>query len=377
MVSKKPKNGRNFAYSITTSMTKKKKRMVLWIVLGFVALIAATALIIVNRPNFGRNPRGERLERIHRSPNYRDGAFRNRHETPLLTSDKSRVSTMLRFLTGDKTGLRPENPIPVVRTDLKTLSPDSNLVVWFGHSSYYMQADGKRVLVDPVFCAAAPFAWLNKPFAGTEIYRPEDIPQIDFLVITHDHWDHLDYATVTQLRERIGHVVCPLGVGEHFERWGFDPGRLIELDWDEQASPQPGFTFHCLPARHFSGRGPRANQTLWASFLLESPSLKLFMGGDGGYDTHFAQIGQAFAEIDLAVLENGQYNADWRYIHTMPEQLDSIARDLKARRILTVHHSKYALARHPWQEPLENEQQLLRDSLPVVIPRIGEVVPIR
>lgn len=201
------------------------------------------------------------------------------------------------------------------------------------------------------------------------------MPDIDYLVISHDHWDHLDYNTVKKLKDRIGAVICPLGVGEHFEYWGFDKERLIELDWNEDANLAPDFMIHCLPARHFSGRGLTANQSLWASFLLETPSQKIYIGGDGGYDTHYAEIGNRFPDIDLVILENGQYNEEWSLIHLMPQYMAQTARDLKAKRVLTVHHSKYALAKHRWDEPLKNAEEMKnKDSLNVLIPEIGEVV---
>lgn len=250
--------------------------------------------------------------------------------------------------------------------------------MWFGHSSYLLQAEGRRVLVDPVFRAAAPFSFLNRPFKGTDIYRPGDMPDVDLLVITHDHWDHLDYRTVTELKSRIGKVVCPLGVGEHFEYWGFEPEKIIELDWHETAALGDGFAVHCLPSRHFSGRGLNPNRTLWASFLLETPARQVYMGGDGGYGKHFAQIGRQFPGIDLAILENGQYNEAWKYIHTMPDQLSLAAKELGAKQIMTVHHSKFALARHRWDEPLATEAALAADTaLHVLRPEIGEVVPLR
>ena len=216
-------------------------------------------------------------------------------------------------------------------------------------------------------------AWENQATDYPE--TPDDMPDIDYLVISHDHWDHLDYNTVKKLKDRIGAVICPLGVGEHFEYWGFDKERLIELDWNEDANLAPGFMIHCLPARHFSGRRLTANQSLWASFLLEAPSQKIYIGGDGGYDTHYAEIGNRFPGIDLAILENGQYNEEWSLIHLMPQYMAQTARDLKAKRVLTVHHSKYALAKHRWDEPLKNAEEMKnKDSLNVLIPEIGEVV---
>lgn len=352
--------------------TKKREKM--GIIIGLIAAVAIAATIVV-LPGFGRLPRGERLERIRKSPNYRDGQFRNLENSPMMTGDKSRVRGMLEFLLRKKEGLRPDGPVTVLKTDLHALDPASDLAVWFGHSSYLIQTDRQRALVDPVFRSAAPLSFLNRPFAGTDIYTPDDMPDVDYLIITHDHWDHLDHRTVTELKPRIRKIVCPLGVGEHFEYWGFPQERIVELDWNEEASLGDGFTVRCLPARHFSGRGLNPNRTLWASFLLQSPTRNIYIGGDSGYGRHFAEIGRQFPQIDLAILENGQYNEAWRYIHTMPDQLARAAKDLGARQIMTVHHSKYALSKHRWDEPLQTEAALAADTtLNVLRPEIGEVI---
>ena len=359
-------------------MYRKKMIKILLVILCVIAVAIVAVVLFLQTPSFGRLPRGERLERIKRSPNFRDGEFRNMEPTVLMTSEKGKWGAMLDFVfKKSPEGLRPEHPVPSVKTDLRALDPDRELLVWFGHSSYLFQLGGKRILVDPVFCGAAPVSFLNKPFPGTDIYRPEDMPDIDCLVITHDHWDHLDYGTVTRLKGRVRKVVCPLGVGEHFEYWGFDKRNIIELDWYESALPDENFTVRCLPARHFSGRGLTSNKTLWASFLLEAPSYKVYMGGDSGYDTHFEEIGKQFPDIDLAILENGQYNEGWRNIHTMPQYLGQAAKDLNARKVVTVHHSKYALARHCWDEPLKNEIEMAKEnSLELIVPVIGQVVDI-
>lgn len=339
-----------------------------------VITVGAVTAVTLSMPEWGRAPRGARLERMKRSPNYRDGAFHNRHDTPMMTGEGGKWSAMLKFIFGKSDNLRPQVPIKSIKTDLRALPRDSDLMVWFGHSSYLLQLSGRRILVDPVFVKAAPVSFVNRPFKGSDLYKPQDMPDIDLLIITHDHWDHLDYETVKALKGRIGRVVCGLGVGEHFERWGFDPSRIVEMDWDEDCRIDSLLTLHCLTARHFSGRGLQSNGTLWASFMVETPRRTLFIGGDGGYDTHFAQIGRRFPHIDWAIMENGQYNEDWRYIHMMPQYMEQAARDLGARHIVTVHHSKYALSRHPWNEPLKNIEMMKRDSLPVSSPLIGEVL---
>lgn len=337
--------------------------------------MVAIFFIYINLPKFGRTPRGERLERIKQSANYSDGKFHNRHITPQFATDKNMFSVMLDFLFSKNKDVRPDKPVPAIKTDLKSIGKDRNYFVWFGHSSSLIQADGKRILIDPVFESASPVSFFNKPFRGTDIYKPQDMPGIDYLIITHDHWDHLDYDTVIKLKDRIGKVICPLGVGEHLEYWGFDKANIIELDWDEQATPDDNFTIYCLTARHFSGRSFSPNSTLWASFMLQTPSLKIYIGGDGGYDTHFAEIGKQFPDIDIAIMENGQYNNDWKYIHLMPEYLVKAIKDLNPRKVFTVHNSKYALARHAWTEPLDNIASAAeKDSINLYMPVIGEVV---
>ena len=358
------------------SISKKfRARMIIGCILVIIALMAVSVVIFINQPSFGRTPRGERLERVRKSPNYRNGEFKNLHETVLMTSDRGRLKGIWEFIFREIDGLRPEEPIKAKKTDLRKIDRNEDVLVWFGHSSYLIQTGGKRILVDPVFSMASPVSFVNKPFEGTELYQPDDMPDIDYLVISHDHWDHLDYHTVKRLKDRIETVICPLGVGEHFDYWGFDKDRIVELDWNEDARLDPGFMIHCLPARHFSGRGLTANQSLWASFLLETPSQKIYISGDGGYDTHYAEIGERFSDIDLAILENGQYDKEWSLIHLMPQYMAQTARDLKAKRVLTVHHSKYALAKHRWDEPLKNAEEMKnKDFLNVLIPEIGEVV---
>ena len=298
--------------------------------------------------------------------------FRNQEPTPQFTGDSASTrSTLWRFLT-DKDTLRvPQQPIPAVKTDLKSLPTDSDRLVWFGHSSYLFILDGKRYLVDPVLKPEWPSSMMLKAFEGTDIYRPDDLPDIDVLIITHEHWDHMDYATLRDIRDRVKQVVCPLGIADYLRYWGYANEIITEMDWYEShtakrsysetvcqqdprlgLSGEAGLTITCLPSRHFSNRllGKR-NQTLWASFMVEAGGRKVYIGGDGGYDKRFAEIHERFGSVDLALLENGQYNANWKYIHTTPEDLEKVILDLQAKQVFTVHHDKFALSVHPWYEP--------------------------
>ncbi len=345
------------------------------VILSIVGVVGIASIGILNQPQFGKIPSGERLERIEKSPHYKNGHFQNEIPTVTMTQDKGMLSAMWDFLFKDYPNTIPDSgQIKVIKTDLLHLDKNQDLIIWFGHSSYMIQAAGKRILVDPVFFAGAPFQFINKAFPGTQIYKPEDLPDIDFLIITHDHYDHLDYETVPKIKNRVSHVVTALGVGSHLEYWGYPVNKLTELDWGESASFSDGFKIHCLPARHFSGRSLFQTKTLWASFVLETPSGNIYIGGDSGYGPHFAHIGKQFPNLDLAILENGQYNENWANIHTLPQELPLIAKDLNAKRYMTVHNSKFKLSTHSWNEPQKNAEALLENGFDVIMPSIGEVL---
>jgi len=346
------------------------------IFLLFILLFALTVYLYMRLPMFGREPSGNRLERIRQSPHYRDGSFQNLSHTPALTEGMTYSAVMKEFFLKDKSRSRPKAPVPSKKTDLKHLRPEENVLVWFGHSSYFMQVDGKRILVDPVLSgAASPVAFTTRAFNGSDVYRPEEFPEIDYLFISHDHWDHLDYKTIMRLKPKIGKIICGLGTGEHFEHWGFDPGRILEADWKEQLILEDGFVVHTVPSRHFSGRGFKRNKALWLSFVLQTPSLKLFLGGDSGYDTHFLEAGKQHGPFDLAILENGQYDKSWKYIHMKPEEVLMAAKDLGARRLFPVHSGKFSLANHHWDEPLKRISALAPEAgISIVTPLIGEAL---
>ena len=323
----------------------RKAMKTLLIILAVVAVVAITAILVLRHPAFGRRMSAERKARIEASPNYRDGMFQNEEPTPQFS--RSMPAMLWDFITNPPKDRTPKEPLPAVKTDLKNLPTDRDWLVWFGHSSYLFCLNGKRYLVDPLLKMEFPASVMMKPFAGTDIYTPDDMPDIDVLIITHEHWDHLDYATLRDLRPKVHRVVCPLGVGEYLEYWKYEKSIISELDWYEKVN---GIT--CLPTRHFSNRllGGR-NQTLWAAFLVEDGGRKVYVGGDGGYDGRFGRVREQFGQVDLALLENGQYNNDWPLIHSTPEGLEGAIRDLNAKAVFTVHHDKFALAKHPWYEP--------------------------
>ena len=242
--------------------------MIIFIII--VLLIVIATYIFLQQPMFGRLPSGERLAQIKNSPNYKNGQFQNISKTPNLTEGASYYSVFKDFFFGKKINVEPKDVLPSVKTNLFTLEINKNVLVWFGHSSYFMQVEGKRMLVDPVFSGhASPFSFSIKAFKGSNIYTVNDIPEIDILFITHDHWDHLDYVTVKKLQPKVKQVICGLGAGSHLERWGYDKNIIIEKDWNERIDLEDGFTVFTVPARHFSGRGLSRNRTLWTSYVLQ------------------------------------------------------------------------------------------------------------
>ncbi len=347
-------------------------------IIGLVALLALAVFFFLQLPMFGKLPGGERLERIKRSPNYRDGEFQNQSPTQMMLSDKSKVRIFWEFLFVKVKDLNPSGKLPAIKTDLKTFAPDEDVLVWMGHSSLYFQISSKRILVDPVLVSASPVPFTNVAFPGTDIYHPGDIPDIDYLIITHDHWDHLDYKTMLNLKTRTGKVICPLGVGAHLEHWGFDPAVITELDWNDQLQLDEGIRLTALPARHFSGRGLTTNRSLWAGYMLQSALGNIYLSGDSGYDTHLRKIKEQFGDIDLAIMENGQYNEDWKYIHFIPEDLVKAVEELQPKRLMTIHNSKYALGRHAWNEPMEKiAEASAAHSFNLITPMIGEPVMLK
>lgn len=339
--------------------------------------LSGTALTVVflGQPMFGKSPSGSRLERISRSPHYASGQFWNLEETPVLETGKGFFEDLREDLFNRKEGLMPEQPIPSIKTDLKALDRNRDLVVWLGHSSYFLQLDGIRLLIDPVFSAhASPVYFINKAFPGSNPFTADDMPEVDFLLISHDHWDHLDYPTVAALRLKIKNIVTGLGVGAHFSGWGFPESIIHEVDWNTVLS-FGNLKIHILPARHFSGRSLRENKTLWVGFALEGKEHRVFFSGDSGYGSHFAQIGETLGPFDLVSLDAGQYDKDWPHVHMTPEEAAQAAEDLKARTFIPGHVGKFAIANHRWDEPLNRIAATAQEkNFRLFTPLIGEPV---
>jgi len=349
------------------------------LIVTVIIILFAGVLLFMQQPKFGKAPAGFRLEKIKNSTNYSNGKFQNLNYTPDLKEGVSYYTVFKDFFFAKSKRSIPGHILPSVKTDLHSLDPDKSVFIWFGHSSYFLQADGKKILVDPVLSgSASPVKFTTRSFKGSDIYTTDDIPEIDYLFITHDHWDHLDYETIKKLKPKIKKIITGLGVGAHLEHWGIDKNIIIERDWNEEVVLDAGFIVNTTTARHFSGRGFKRNGALWSSFVLTTPGMKIFLGGDSGYDTHFKEIGNKYGPFDLAILECGQYNEYWKYIHMMPEEVVQATIDLKSKVLIPVHWSKFSLALHDWNEPvIRVTQESKRKNVPVLNPMIGEEVDLK
>ena len=323
---------------------------------------------------FGGTPRGERLERMKRSPNYHNGKFIN-----LYRIKKFRVGRALRsFLHGSRFKT-PRKPMPLRKLTKRDFDrpPKSGLrVTWMGHSSLLVELDGHRILTDPV--------WSNRAGPGLGIgpkrfFAPplplDQLPRLDAVIISHDHYDHLDMNTIRRLAKTGVKFVVPLGVGAHLERWGVAASRIVELDWWESHTVGR-VKLVATPARHGSGRRlTDRNATLWASWSLLGPKHRVYFSGDGGYSPSFAEIGRRFGPFDLTLMESGAYNTAWSDFHLGPEQSVKAHHDLGGKVMLPIHWGTFVLAPHGWTEPVERLRVAAKQrSTTLVIPRPGDPV---
>ncbi|SIR76143.1 L-ascorbate metabolism protein UlaG, beta-lactamase superfamily [Pseudacidovorax sp. RU35E] len=344
--------------------------------LGIAILGLAGAVGYLQLPVFGALPVGERLMRIKQSPNQADGVFRNQVETPMLTTDQSEWSMWMETLLAANGQPRPPGVVPIVKTELKALDAAQDLVVWLGHSSYFVQLGGKRILIDPVFSTnAAPIPLANRAFEGTSVYTAEDMPEVDALLISHDHYDHLDYPSVQALRPKVRQVIVGLGVGAHFEAWGYDTQGVREADWNEVVALTPQLKVHVTPSRHFSGRAFTRDRSLWVGYALVSPERRLFFSGDSGYGPHFADIGRRLGPFDWVTLDAGQYDPRWGNVHMNPEQAAQAAEDLRAKVLTPGHVGRFSIAPHDWDDPFKRITAVSRDrAYALWTPTMGQPV---
>ncbi|MDY6933793.1 MAG: MBL fold metallo-hydrolase [Spirochaetota bacterium] len=307
--------------------------------------------------------------------NRRKNKFQNPHNTPISTG-RSWVVIMYDFIFKTK-GRTPKEKLPVAPLKLSELKIiNKNLrFAWLGHSTVLLEIDSNRILIDPVFSTyASPVPFMVKRFQPP-VLTIDEIHNIDIILISHDHYDHLDYKTITKLKARDIQYVVPLGVGSHLESWGVDNKKITELTWWNSTNHK-GLKLTCTPAQHFSGRGFfNRNKTLWSSWSIQGQNENIFYSGDSGYGKHYKEIGNRLGPFDLTFLENGAYSLDWKFVHQLPEEAVQAHIDLKGEAMIPVHWGMFNLGLHTWFDPIiritdEAEKRGVR----IIVPKLGQLI---
>ena len=342
--------------------------------LGAILLFFLSIMAFIHfAPQFGAKPSGEHLEKIARSPNYDSKQFINLIETKMDNSLSNMWGMIKEYTSAKNTA-----PSATIETQFgkenKSTSDTTVRVTWFGHSAILLEIGGKRIFLDPMLGpAASPVPFFAKRFKNKPAFELKKLGELDAVIFSHDHYDHLDYPTIKAIQDQVGHFYTPLGLGSHLQAWGVPKNKITELDW-WQSAQLGNLTFVATPARHFSGRGTGdTNKTLWASWVIQGSGNNIYFSGDSGYGPHFKEIGEKYGPFDFAMMECGQYNERWKAIHMMPEQTIQARLDLGGKAVMPIHWGAFTLAPHEWYEPAERVLKAAQEAgVNLITPRIGD-----
>lgn len=349
------------------------KKMILYLFSCLFILLVCTVLFINLAPVFGGNPTKEQKETYKQFDNYVDGKFVNELavEWAVAPSDKrstARVSDSER---------NPSVAVPVSHIDWSKINSEQDSLTWFGHSAFLLSIDNKKLLLDPMLgpdSSPVPFIKIKR-YSKDLLYLIDEMPFIDAVFISHDHYDHLDYQSIVKLKNKVAHFFVPLGVSAHLIRWGVPEEKITELNWWQQTEYQ-GLTVALTPSIHFSGRRIfNRNTTLWGGWVIIGENTRLYASGDGGYGDHFKEIGKKYGPFDITLMEGGQYDRRWADIHMIPEQSVQAHIDVKGKYMMLMHWGAFTLAKHGWTEPVERAlAEAKKKEVNIITPKIGETV---
>ncbi len=347
------------------------KKIFLYVVLAF--LIIATYVGFDLYSKIGSSPSSEQLKEFEKLSYFKDGEFQSLLP---ITYEPEKVRNgpagFVRFFTTSR--FAPKHSLPKVVLDKESFSstPEEFAIFWLGHSSAIMDIKGKRVIFDPVLDNAAPLSFAVPRFDISPIKR-EDLPKVDFVVITHNHYDHLEKESIQSIDTKL--FIVPLGVGQTLENWGVPKEKIVEIGWGEKYE-KDGLSFVAKEGVHYSGRASwDKNQTLWNSYVLLSEDMKIFWGGDTGYSEHFKKIGEEFGGFDFVALEIDGWNPAWRRTHLFPNEVIQAAKDLNAKVLLPIHWGVFDLALHPWNESIDMVLDEAKDTnIDIKTPKMGEKI---
>jgi len=348
----------------------------LGLILGILLVIIAIFMGV--SPQFGGKHSIEDIKRYEASGHYQEGKFQNLIPTPMDMSFGNMVSIMKDFIVGVPRK-KPDFILPIENIDSLNLEEKKNIdrLIWFGHSAFLLQLDGKNILLDPMLGKSpAPHPTIGASRFNSELpIEIQKLPKIDAIIISHDHYDHLDYGSIKILKEKTNKFFVPLGVGAHLASWGIDTNDIKEHNWWDESNYE-GIKLAFTPSRHFSGRGlTNGSSTMWGSWVVKGKSKNIYFSGDSGYGPHFKEIGEKYGPFDFAMMECGQYNEKWANIHMAPEETTQASIDVKAKVMMPIHWGAFSLALHAWDDPIIRVSKKAKElQLPMSTPKIGEEI---
>ena len=351
---------------------RKTLKMLIYFILFFTITIPAFFQL---NPHFGSNPTKNQIQFYEGLPNYQNGEFTNSDAFEMMTGDMS----MYEFFKSDS-NRKPQQSLKHQKIDLKSFTAENTekiKLAWLGHSAFLMNINGKIILLDPMlgqYASPVPMPSLKR-YSKELAFSIDEFDTIDAVIFSHDHYDHLDYSTIKRIKDKVNHFYVPHGLGNHLLDWGISKDHVTQLNWNDNILIDD-IEFVCLPALHFSGRGPfNRNSTLWSSWAIKSPYGKIYFSGDSGYGTHFRKIGEEHGPFDIALIDCGQYNDAWKFSHMIPEEAVQASQDLSSTYFMPIHWGGFTLSTHAWTEPVERSLQFAKTvGQRTVTPMLGQIL---
>lgn len=355
---------------------KKGKMMALYL-FSFLLLLCVGFILFINiHPTFGRNPSKEQKEVYNKFDNYVNGKFVNQVPTKMNMS-ASVILSMIKDSISNAKDRNPAGQITVSVIDWNKIKSEEDSLTWFGHSALLLSIDNKKILLDPMLGPiASPSSFAgSKRYSENMLHIIDEMPPIDAVFITHDHYDHLDYPSILKLENKVGHFFVPHGVSAHLIRWGVAKEKITELNWWDETDFQ-GLIVALTPSKHFSGRGIlNRDATLWGGWVILGKHTRLYTSGDGGYGAHFKEIGKKYGPFDIALIDGGQYDRRWSWVHMAPEQAVQAHLDVNGKNMMLMHWGAFTLAYHGWKEPIERAlKEAKKAEVNLIAPKIGETI---
>ena len=367
------------------SFRKKRKRKwflkkFLWTIFSLVIIGIIAGILFMNfHPVFGGRPTEGQQEAYEELDNYVDGEFIN--ETELESGmDLTSFGSLIWDWIAQKEDRIPSKEVSVAPLDWERINSEEDSLTWFGHSNFLLSINNKKILIDPVFDdMASPVSFVgSRRFTEDIFHLIDDLPTIDAVFITHDHYDHLDYPSILALKDKTEHFFVPLGVDAHLTEWGVEPEDITSMNWWDEVEWQ-GLDIAAVPARHYSSRGLfDQNSTLWSGWVISGEETNIYISGDTSYGEHFEEIGEIYGPFDLTLIEGGQYDHRWADSHMFPEESVQAHIDVQGEVMMLTHWGAFSLALHGWSEPIEralvegDERGVL-----IIAPQIGETVDLQ